>query len=130
MAKILPFAQEAADNGNFPVAHLSYSSIKELTNNARGFLIKYVLYRFNDETGAAFLVGLAFHKAMEVRFRADDASGTMRSVLSDAETEKAAVDAFDLLVIGVRAKGLATLWAPDGEVATTHIFKDGALAAP
>ena len=107
MAKILPFAQEAAATGHLPVPHLSYSSIKELANNARGFLIKYVLYRFNAETGASFLVGLAFHKAMENRFRADDASGTMRSVLSDAETEKAAVDAFDLFVIGVRAQALA-----------------------
>lgn len=67
MSNIAPLATELANNGGFPVKHLSYSSMKEYLQNPRSFLKKYVRYEFDDATGPAFLVGQAVHKALELR---------------------------------------------------------------
>ncbi len=56
MIKISPIARERIIAGDFPVTHLSISSARSYNANARDFLIKYILWQFDDSTGYAFLV--------------------------------------------------------------------------
>lgn len=66
----LPKVTKAPKNkeaGTFPVKHYSYSSLVAFTTNPILFKIKYVNGdRFDTATSASFVIGQAFHTAMNV----------------------------------------------------------------
>lgn len=96
--KVLPFALELAKNGGFPVRHLSQSAIKSFANDQRNFHLRYVRYQFDDTTGAAFLIGLSVHKALERRWQKDEQTGEIKLALSEVEFKNAAENAFHRFV--------------------------------
>jgi hypothetical protein len=96
--KVLPFALELAKNGGFPVRHLSQSAIKSFANDQRNFHLRYVRYQFDDTTGAAFLIGLAVHKALERRWEKKEPTGDIMLAMSEVEFKNAAENAFHRFV--------------------------------
>jgi len=96
--KVLPFAMELAKNGGFPVRHLSQSAIKSFANDQRNFHLCYVRHQFDETTSAAFLIGLAVHKALERRWEKKEPTGDIMLALPEVEFKNAAENAFHRFV--------------------------------
>lgn len=53
---------------NFPVAHLSYSAIREYCHDRQMFYKKYIRLEFDDSSNPSFFEGRAVHKLMEAYY--------------------------------------------------------------
>ena len=68
-------SSKRSELGDFPVKHFSYSSLVAFTTNPILWKIKYVNGdRFDTATSVSFIIGQAFHTAMEVYYGGGDES--------------------------------------------------------
>jgi len=55
----------ALNKDGLPYQHLSPSSLVEFLVNEKSFFKRYVLYKWDEKTSPALIIGTAFHFAME-----------------------------------------------------------------
>lgn len=65
----------ALNKEHLPYEHLSPSSLVEFLVNEKSFFKRYVLYKWDEKTSPALIIGTAFHFAMEQYYNSIIAHG-------------------------------------------------------